>query len=287
MKKTFNISIPTDKGFWGRECPSCKKYFKIDAEHEKETLYCPYCGKNQKNDNLDTKQQAKAIDEIAGQIGLKMVEDEMDKIFKNLARTSKSITYKQSPRARVNKITKHLEKEIDTEIGCSNCSTKFQVFGIFGFCPGCGEDNIMIYEANLQIILKEINNSDNPKRNLRHAYKDLVTTFELYSKRVARINKLGDARFQNLLNTKKFFKKYDLDIYKGLIHTEKVIIKRIFEKRHAYEHRAGEINDSYIKNVPEDSKLLGKIAELSIEEFSAGVDIIKKIIGNIRNKYSS
>lgn len=206
MKKSFNISIPTDGGFWGRECQSCRKYFKIDADDQKETLYCPYCGVNSKNDDLDTKQQEDAIDEIAGQIGLKIVEDELDRMFKNLARKSKTITHKNGKKTRVKQLTRHLEKEVDTEIECSICATKFQVYGIFGFCPGCGEDNVMIYEANLKIILNEINNSNNPKRYLRHAYKDLVTTFELYCKRVSRIHQLGEARFQNLLNTKKFFK---------------------------------------------------------------------------------
>jgi len=287
MKKSFKISIPTDKGFWGRECQSCGKYFKIHVDDQKETLFCPYCGVSGKNDDFDTKHQEEAIDEIAGQIGLKMVEDELDRMFEKLARKSKSITYKPNKRTRVKQITKHLEKQVDTEIECSICSTKFQVYGVFGFCPGCSEDNVMIYEANLKIILSEINSSSNPRRALRHAYKDLVTTFELYCKRVSRIYKLGEARFQNLKDTKKFFKKHELDIYHEISHAEKIVIKRIFEKRHAYEHGSGEITAKYIKNVPEDSRLLGEIAKLSIEEFSEGVEIIKKVIENIRNKYSS
>ena len=117
--------------------------------------------------------------------------------------------------------------------------------------------------------------------------KDLVITFALYCKRVSRIYQLGEANFQNLLNTKKLFKKYDLDIYDGISHSEKIVIKRIFEKRHAYEHGPGKITEGFIKNIPEDAKLLGKIAKLSIEEFTEGVKIIKKVIGNIRNKYSS
>lgn len=287
MKRTFNILIPTDEGFWGRECQSCGKYFKIDADDQKETLYCPYCGTNRNNDEFKTKRQEETIGEITNQIGLRIVEDRVDKMFKNFARTSKSITYKPGKRTRVKQITQHLEKEVDTEIECSNCDTKFQVYGIFGFCPGCGEDSVMIYETNLQIILNEITNSYNPNRALRHAYKDLVITFALYCKRVSRIYQLGEANFQNLLNTKKLFKKYDLDIYDGISHSETIVIKRIFEKRHAYEHGPGKITEGFIKNIPEDAKLLGKIAKLSIEEFTEGVKIIKKVIGNIRNKYSS
>jgi len=284
---TYKISIPSDNGFWGRECKKCEKYFKVDSDQIKDEMFCPYCGEKQENDDMWTKSQKDKVDKIAQQVGKRFIEDELDKMFKDLARGSKSMTYKPGRRTQISKPTSHLEKEVDSEIMCPSCKTKFQVYGIFGFCPGCREDNILIYEANLQIILSEIQNSSNPKRALRHAYKDLVSTFELYCKRIARINDLGTANFQNLLNTKKFFKKQALDIYEGIEYTEKVTLKRIFEKRHAYEHGLGEITESYIKNVPEDSKLIGQVAELSKDEFMSGVAIIKKVIKNIREKYSS
>ena len=208
-------------------------------------------------------------------------------MFKNMARGSKSMSYRPAKRTQISITRAHLEKEVDTEIECLSCQAKFQVFGIFGFCLSCREDNIMIYEANLQIILNEFEDSANPKRALRHAYKDLVTTFELYCKRVSKIHQLGNANFQDLLNTKRFFKRLDIDIYKGVEHSDRTSIKRIFEKKHAYEHGTGEITDRYVKNVPEDSKLLGLIAELSKEEFISGISIIKEVIKNIREKYSS
>ena len=44
--KSFEISIPTDQGFFGRICPSesCGKYFKVKADLVRNLLYCPYCG---------------------------------------------------------------------------------------------------------------------------------------------------------------------------------------------------------------------------------------------------
>lgn len=284
---TYKISIPTDNGFWGRECKKCEKYFKVDSDQVKEEMYCPYCGEFQENKDMWTKSQTREVDKIAHQIGKRFIEDELDKMFKNLARGSKNMTYKPGRRTQVSKPTSHLEKEVDSEIECPSCQIKFQVYGIFGFCPGCKEDNVLIYEANLQIILTEIENSANPKRSLRHAYKDLVTTFELYCKRIARIHDLGNPNFQNLLNAKKFFKKQAVDIYNGIEYNEKLTLKRIFEKRHAYEHGPGEITESYIKNIPEDSNLIGQVAELSKDEFILGVTIMKKVIKNIREKFSS
>ncbi len=202
---TYKISIPTDNGFWGRECKKCEKYFKVDSDQIKDEMFCPYCGEIQENDDMWTKVQKNVVDKIAHQVGKRFIEDELDKMLRKMARGSKSMTYKPGRRTQISKPNTHLEKDIDSEIECSSCETRFQVYGIFGYCPGCKEDNILIYEANLQIILNEIENLANPKRSLRHAYKDLVTTFELSCKRISKNHDLGTANFQNLLNVKKFY----------------------------------------------------------------------------------
>ena len=68
---------------------------------------------------------------------------------------------------------------------------------------------------------------------------------------------------------------------------EKTKIKRVFEKRHAYQHVKGIITSEYIKNIPEDAKLINTLAALSRIEFTEGVEILKKLFRNITNKYSN
>jgi Zn finger protein HypA/HybF involved in hydrogenase expression len=282
---TFKISFPTDQGFWGRECKLCNKYFKIDSEKIKDNLFCPYCGELQPNDNLWTKRQIEEIEKISQKFAKRVVEDELDKMLKSLTQGSKYMSYKSGNKTQISQPLFHLEKEVDTQIQCPKCNMIFQVYGIFGFCPGCREDTVIIYEANLDILLQEIENSSDEKRDLRHAYNDLISTFESYCKKVSEKNNLGNANFQNLKNTRDLFKKKSLDIYHSVSGKEKIVIKRVFEKRHAYQHSKGKITEVFIKNVPEDYKLLGTTAVLSKEEFLQAVAIIKKIIINIRNKY--
>jgi hypothetical protein len=162
----------------------------------------------------------------------------------------------------------------------------FQVFGIFGFCPGCREDNVLIYEANLSILIQEIDNTKDKTRALRHAYNDLVSTFESYCKNVAEKNNLGHVNFQNINNTRDLFKKDNVDIFNGLLYEEKIVIKRVFEKRHAFQHSKGKITAEFIKNIPEDQKLLGTIASLSRQEFIEAIEILKKVVNNITKKYN-
>src|SRR5436305_10975817 len=43
----FNVPFPTNEhGFFGRECPSCKQYFKLKPVTDFTTTQgiCPYCG---------------------------------------------------------------------------------------------------------------------------------------------------------------------------------------------------------------------------------------------------
>lgn len=284
----FKISFPTDGGFWGRQCKQCDKYFKIDADKIKPELYCPYCGELQPNDNLWTQQQSQQARDIAASVGKRYIEDELEKMFKNAFGNSKFIKYtpgqKTIPRTSV---SRHVEKPVDTEIECPNCNLKFQIYGIFGYCPSCREESLLIYETNLLIIIQEINNASDQTRALRHAYNDVVATFEGYCKLVAKQNGLESSNFQNLKSTKELFKKYQLDIYKDISESEKVTVKRVFEKRHAFQHAQGQITEKYIQNIPQDRHLLDTKAELSISELTEGIEVLKKILRVITNKYSS
>ena len=182
---------------------------------------------------------------------------------------------KTIPRSSVNT---HLEKPVDTEIECPTCKLKFQIYGIFGYCPSCRDESLLIYETNLQIIIQEINNASDKTRALRHAYNDVVSTFEGYCKLVGKRNELESTNFQNLKSTKELFKKYQLDIYKDISETEKTNLKRVFEKRHAYQHAQGQITEKYIQNIPQDRLLLDTKAELSVSELTEGIDVLKKIL---------
>ena len=284
----FKISFPTDGGFWGRQCKQCNKYFKIEADKIKVELYCPYCGELQPNDNLWTKKQKQQAREIATSVGKRYIEDEFEKMFKNAFGNSKFIKYTPGPKTIPRtSVSRHVEKPVDTEIACPICKLRFQIYGIFGYCPSCREESLHIYETNLQIIIQEINNARDKTRVLRHAYNDVVSTFEGYCKLVAKHNGLEITNFQNLKSTKELFKKYQLDIYSDVNENEKVVIKRVFEKRHVYQHAQGEITEKYIQNIPQDRQLLNTKAELSISELTDGIDVLKKILRVITNKYSS
>ena len=178
MNKTFLISMPSDnKGFIGRACdsPGCKQYFKIRILDHKETHFCPYCGSSFSKNELLTREQFDHVRHTAEEELRVYAINEIQKMFKNAVRGSENITYKPGPRPTKRPVFPvYEEREVDTELECSECGTQFQVYGIFGYCPGCKCENLQIYDANWAIIKRGIDSADDKNRQLRHAYCDLA-----------------------------------------------------------------------------------------------------------------
>ena len=93
----------------------------------------------------------------------------------------------------------------------------------------------LFYDANVNLILKEIENTSNKERALRHAYADIVSTFEIFCKQKAQKKTTRTTKFQDLYEARIFFKKYlNVDILEELSNEEELTFKRIFQKRHLY-----------------------------------------------------
>ena len=286
LKTSYKITIPTTNGFIGRKCSNqdCGKYFQIHQTSISKELICPYCGQKNPIEDMWTKEQADYSKKVVIEELRPQIITEFNNIFKKAFSGSKNITYKSNPTPYIKKtISPPKENLVDSEIICSECNGRFQVYGIFGFCPLCKYENIKIYDANLAIIQRDIENAENKQGALRHAYGDIVSTFEDFCKKYA--TKGANVNFQNLRSAKKYFKKEsNFDIYEGLTDDEKTQIKRVFMKRHVYIHAKGLITEEFVREVPQDAKLINQQATLSVEELNIGAQILRKIINNIVNK---
>jgi hypothetical protein len=212
---------------------------------------------------------------------------EIDKMFEGLSRQSSRNDFVRIEHTPIRYHAKEVspqyrEHKVDSELVCPECSFRFQVYGIFGYCPGCRSENMLIYDANLSIIRREIAKSDNPTRALRHAYGDLVSTFQLFCARKATSLDANKPSFQELFPTRKFFRESKgIDIFSGLNDSDILAIRRIFQKRHVCQHAGGIITEQYIQKIPEDKDLLGSQVPLSMEEFEVGAQLVRRILDNI------
>lgn len=279
---TIQVNLPTDNGFIGRECQNneCNKYFKVDADFESEKMYCPYCATDLDSEHSITKDQYDFIMENAEEEALNFVGDLLVDMLEKSFKNSSTISVENNSKPKKVVKPKYSEKQVDSEIKCPKCDLDFQVYGIFGYCPGCKNENIIIYDANIAIILREIRTSNNPERQLRHAYNDLVSTFESFCKKKSfSLDPSLIGRFQGIYDAKKFFKKHHgIDILEGIEDDAEIVLRKVFGKRHLYSHNRGFITEKYVLKVPEDKMLLGEKAKLTMGEFTDAASAIRKLL---------
>lgn len=94
------------------------------------------------------------------------------------------------------------------------------------------------------IIKRDLANAKDEHRQLRHAYGDLVSTFEVFCTRKAKQVTSETDNFRVLFDARKFFKQHaTVDILAGLTNSELLTLRRVFQKRHACIHAGGQITD--------------------------------------------
>ena len=93
---TFKISIPTQNGFFGRECNNsdCKRYFKIHQNSLKDEMFCPYCGLLFKKDELCTKDQLNYATENAKEEAMEYISKEFSNMLAKTFEKQTKINYK-------------------------------------------------------------------------------------------------------------------------------------------------------------------------------------------------
>jgi DNA-directed RNA polymerase subunit RPC12/RpoP len=277
----FTLSLPVPEGFLGRECnaPECGRQFKVHKDDIQPEMHCPYCGVSFPNDKLWTAEQLEYASGVIIHELLPQVQDEVRSMFR---KTFTGPNWKFTPGAPTQRPPMPeppVEKPVDSQLRCPECSVRFQVNGIFGYCPGCRSEILRLYDANLEIIRREVREVDAPDRVLRHAYADLVSTFEIFCRKEAINRSVPPARFQNLeAASKAFGAAIGIDMFAALTVGEDLALRRAFQKRHVSEHNGGTIDERYVDAVPEDRQLLGQQAVLTLEELELAAHAMRRAL---------
>jgi len=199
LDKTMKIPINPDKGgHIGRECPECERYFKVvpgTGLQDVTGIYCPYCGYHGGQNEFFTGDQI----EYAKSIYVQKVKEALYKDFKSLEFERKpkkgliNISFKVSP-GRPYPIHYYSEKDLETYIECPQCTLKYAVYGLFAFCPDCGQHNsLQILKKNLEVAKKQVKIADSQDEDLaekliENALEDCVSAFDGFGREVCRIN---------------------------------------------------------------------------------------------------
>lgn len=303
----ISVSItPAKDGFTGRECPQpdCEGYFKIEVgtglKGEGLPCHCPYCGYTAGHDQFWTKEQI----EYAKSVAMRKISDALRRDLTNLEFDHKpkgafgiGISMKVKP-GPPTPIHHYREKQLETEVVCINCTLRYSVYGVFAFCPDCGQHNsLQILEKNLEVVGKMLDMAESQEKELaqrlvENALEDCVSIFDGFGRELCHVharNATNPANaerisFQNLEAAKaSLHDAFGIDVSARVTAEEWLSAVRGFQKRHLIAHKMGVIDRDYITKTGDTQAVIGRKIGIGANEVRELLQIISKLARDLAN----
>jgi phage FluMu protein Com len=309
-----NLSIdamPIDaRGFMGRKCPQCKKYFKVKfgTGLHGSRCNCPYCGFTTDHEGFVTEEQLKYAQSVAVN---EYVDDVFDSVLQDFERELKRLEDANREgviQIRVESYRSPLtwsldiyqEKEVETYVKCDHCGLEFEVYGVFANCPDCKALNAaVIFSKSIEVSHKRLKTSlsagdpELQKALLEDALSAGVSAFDGLGKALQTRypSMFMDKRknlFQNLEALGKCLTQSVGKSLSDIIGKENYdFLWRMFQVRHIMEHNMGVVDADCVKKTPDLSSLEGCKYALKQEEVERFLSILSeagnRIIELLRN----
>lgn len=308
---SFSVPIEKDdKGYIDKQCPfeKCEFLFKVNYDDWKnifsdEAVWCPLCRHEALADQWYTFSQI----EHSKSEAFAAVEGKIDKALRSGAKTFNrgqpknsfiSMTMKVGgvPK-RTHTIPSRAAEEMQLEIKCEKCESRFAVIGSAFFCPSCGYNSvtrtyadalrkIKVKKDHIEIVrraLTEYSSKDEAEITCRSMLEtcisDGVTAFQKYCEGLyADFDKAAPNVFQRLNQGSDLWKAA---IQKGydnwLTDLELNQLNILFQKRHILLHNEGMVDLQYIKKSGDSSYKEGQRIVVS----SNDIDILLKYLEKI------
>lgn len=291
-KEIIKIQMMTDNnGFVGRECPACKRYFKVKfgtGFKHPAPCHCPYCNHIAPHDQFWTEEQINYIHSYARNYADKRIFETLKK-FESKPKRNQLISFEIKVKGKPTSIAYYSERDLEQNVYCKNCTLEYAIYGRLGYCPDCGIHNSHeIFITNMRLFKKLLILSQNSepeisKLIIEDALENSISTFDGFCRETIKLKDSSfNISFQNIDNArKKLMKKYNFDIAKGINKADWEKIINSFQKRHLLAHKLGIIDQEYIKNTNSDQSLLGKPVAIKREEVIEIADFLKKMAENL------
>lgn len=310
------ISIPItlhsdEKGYLDRECPNeeCLYTFKVLMKDWEEKVlddeaHCPLCGRVDIKDNWWTEDQKYKMKEIATSWAMSYIQDELNKSFKKLERSTRRnkyfrITYK--PGLKVTFINNPIgqRENWETEICCEKCGAHYSVIGAAYFCPCCGFNSAVnsfndsldsiqrMIESlrDMKLMLTDKYNADSAETMCRSMLEssigDMVSSFQKfasckYDELSGKTSRVND--FQIVDKGSRLFEEETGEGYSDWLSAgELAFLRLMFQRRHLLEHNNGIVDQQYLNKSGDTSCSLGQ--RIIVKEIDAHslLDVLRKL----------
>jgi hypothetical protein len=175
------------------------------------------------------------------------------------------------------------EKQLETEVVCDNCTLRYAIYGVFGWCPDCGVHNsLQNLIKNLELARKELTlakSADTELANhlLGDALENVVSTFDGFGREIC-LQKGADIHFQNISGARRrVLDTFGFDFADSLSADKWDCVCRIFQKRHLLAHKMGVIDAGYLQKANDPGAVAGRKIHVSHDEVNSAISIIEAL----------
>lgn len=285
----ISVPMPRDAdGLLGRECPApkCESYFKIQPGTgligDNLPCHCPYCGHTAAPNQFFTKAQIEYAKSVAlNKLTGALLKDMKSLEFNHQSRGGFGIGISMKVTGQPTPIRKYRERKLETEVVCDQCTLRYMIYGVFGFCPDCRVHNSrQILTKNLELVGKllvvaETQESAVAIALLENALEDCVSAFDGFGRETCRVfaqkavkpEKAAEIRFQNIAAARdRVREQFSVDFAATALPADWKHILRAFQKRHLLAHKMGVVDEDYLSATGDSPSLLGRKVPIAASE---------------------
>ena len=184
------------------------------------------------------------------------------------------------------------EKQLETEVVCVNCTLRYSVYGVFAFCPDCGQHNsLQILDKNLEVVGKMLDLAAEAEKELaeklvENALEDCVSAFDGFGHELCRVHanrarnpaRVEKMSFQNLEGAQSnVLDAFGIDLSAEVEPDEWRAAGAGFQKRHLVAHIAGVVDQDYITKTGDTRAVVGRKIGIGADEVRQLASIIRKL----------
>jgi hypothetical protein len=312
----ISVAIPADDaGYFGRECPRCKRIFRMHVDDYKALpdelrLTCPYCYHEDDHSQFFTKQQVDRTMGAAQEYASQLIEGSLDNIFTNTTRRVNSrggavrMSYSGSSRSRraPKPLPAIVEEAPIRERTCDQCNNRYAVFGEHVACPVCGPhppktvatDALDAQDAVLSVVdhvppevLDQLREPGALEKTAAGVLGSVVGTVETFSKQtfLSRVTG-GDTIiagkgnvFQRLDDATQLYKDHlaiDIQAALGTVDWDRLLI--LYGIRHLLTHNNGIVDARHMAKFPSKGFVLGQRVTVSTADAKDALQIARRLV---------
>ena len=282
------VLITSDsQGQFGHRCPGCNGYWRSGPWPN----VCPYCAVRAEGYQFLSEAQLRYVRHYCKELtdGLNSIENgevliDMDAVADAAGKEGPKPAFYVAEQSQQQKYK------------CAACDEFNDILGRFGYCSACGTRNdLQEFKSKTVTAIRASLNSGGPPED---SLKDIVGAFDTlagqYGKQLAalvpmterRAKRLNKQRFHNLTEVRDtFLGWFDIDVFKGISADEQGFARRMFLRRHLYEHNGGEVDQQYLDASGDTSVRLKQHIRETGENVHSLIGFVERFALNLHNGF--